>query len=48
MTAISSAAPGGAPAAAASGGSSVTVQHGDTLSAIATRSGVSLSFTITA
>ena len=48
MTAISSAAPGGAPAAAASGGSSVTVQHGDTLSAIATRSGVSLSSLIAA
>ena len=48
MTAISSATPGAASGASASAGAAVTVQHGDTLSAIASRNGVSLSSLIAA
>ena len=48
MTAISSATPSAHPAGARPGGSAVTVQHGDTLSAIAARSGVSLQSLIAA
>ena len=48
MTAISPALPSAATAGAAGSGASVSVQHGDTLSAIAQRSGVSLQALISA
>lgn len=48
MTAISSVTPHAAQTGAGAGKSSVTVQHGDTLSSIAARSGVSLASLIAA
>ncbi len=48
MTAVSSAAPAAAPRSAGGGEASVTVQRGDTLSAIAARNGVSLQSLIAA